>query len=123
MNHREHDGFVRNLILNKDQQSEDQTSIRGQLRLSLDSSDWLLSADWMDDDREDLGRTPLVDRAPLSAILAQNGVTGPQQNAASRDGFAKREANGISLQGDIEFDNGARSAAQSMSLLKNPVMN
>ena len=107
VNHREHDGFVRNLILNKDQQSEDQTSIRGQLRWTLDSSDWLLSADWMDDDREDLGRTPLVDRAPLSVILAQNGVTGPRQNAASRDGFSKREANGISLQGDLEFEKGA----------------
>lgn len=106
VNHREHDGYVRNLILNKDQQSEDQTSIRGQLRWTLDSSEWLFSADWMDDDREDLGRTPLVDRAPLSAILAQNGITGPRQNASSRDGFSKREANGISLQGDIEFDKG-----------------
>ena len=106
VNHREHDGYVRNLILNKDQQSEDQTSIRGQLRWTRDASEWLFSADWMDDDREDLGRTPLVDRAPLSAILAQNGITGPRQNASSRDGFSKREANGISLQGDIDFDKG-----------------
>ena len=30
--HREHDGFVENLVLNKDQQDENQTSLRGQLR-------------------------------------------------------------------------------------------
>lgn len=106
VNHREHDGYVRNVILNKDQQTEDQTSVRGQLRWSSASSEWLLSADWMDDDREDMGRTPLVDRAPLSAILAQNGVTGPRQNAASADGFSKREASGVSLQGDVEFEKG-----------------
>lgn len=104
--HREHDGYVRNLILNEDQQDEDQTSIRGQIRYSGESSDWLFSADWMEDDRKDMGRTPVVNNAPLSAILAQNGITGPRQNASSRPGFSFREANGISLQGDFEFDQG-----------------
>ena len=106
LNHREHDGFVDNLILNEKQQNEDQTSIRGQLRFATDSSEWLLSADWMEDDRDDMGRTPLVDRAPLSAILAANGVTRPRQNASSRPGFSMREASGISLQGDFTFDRG-----------------
>jgi len=71
--HREHDGFVRNVVLDKDIQSEDQTSIRGQLRFTTDSSDWLLSGDWMEDDRDDMGRTPVVNRAPLLQILAANG--------------------------------------------------
>jgi len=106
VNHREHDGFVDNLVLNKKQQDENQTSIRGQIRWSLESSEWLLSADWMDDDRVDMGRTPVVDNAPLSAILVQNGVTAPWQNASSRPGFSKREGSGLSLQGEFEFDKG-----------------
>lgn len=106
INHREHDGYVRNVLLNTDLQDEDQTSIRGQLRLELESSEWLLSADYMEDDRADMGRTPVHDNAPLSAIAAANGVTGPRQNASPKDGFSKREASGISLQGDIEFDTG-----------------
>ena len=106
LSHREHDGYVRNVVLNTDLQDEDQTSVRAQLRLELDHSDWLLSADAMEDDRTDMGRTPVNDNAPLQAILAQNGVTGPRQNAASADGFSSREASGISLQGDIEFENG-----------------
>ncbi len=110
INHREHDGFVDNLILNKKQQNEDQTSIRGQIRWSLDSSEWLLSGDWMEDDRVDMGRTPVVDNAPLSAIIAQNGITGPRQNAASRPGFSKRDASGINLTGNFEFDKGVLSS-------------
>ena len=106
VNHREHDGFVDNLVLGKKQQDENQTSLRGQLLFTTDRSEWLVSADWMDDDREDMGRTPFVDRAPLSAIVAQNDVTQPRQNASSRDGFSKREASGLSLKGDIEFDSG-----------------
>ncbi|MEM7278035.1 MAG: TonB-dependent receptor [Pseudomonadota bacterium] len=106
MIHREHDGFVRNVVLNKDQQDQNQTSIRGQLAWSGAASDWLLSGDWMEDDRDDMGRTPVVDNAPLSLILAQNGVTGPRQNAASRAGFSDRNAMGLSLQGDFERDKG-----------------
>ncbi|NIB43889.1 TonB-dependent receptor [Pseudomaricurvus alkylphenolicus] len=104
--HREHDGYVKNLLLNKDQQDEDQTSFRGQLRWELDGSEWLLSADYMEDDREDMGRTPVVDRAPLTAIMAANGGGGPRETTAPGDGFSKREASGISLQGDIDFDSG-----------------
>ncbi|MEM9529733.1 MAG: TonB-dependent receptor [Pseudomonadota bacterium] len=106
INHRERDGFVRNVILNKDQQDEDQTSLRGQLRWTGDNSEWLLSADWMEDDREDMGRTPIENGAPVVQIAAANGVTGPRQNAAPADGFSKREASGISLQGDIDFASG-----------------
>ncbi len=104
--HREHDGYVRNLVLNKDQQDENQSSVRAQLLWERDSSSWLLSADFMDDDREDMGRTPVVDNAPLQAILAQNGITDARQNAASADGFSKREASGISLTGEFEFEKG-----------------
>ena len=113
-NHREHDGYVQNLVLNKDQQDENQTSVRGQLLFTTDRTEWLLSGDWMDDDREDMGRTPLVDRAPLQAILMQNGITDARQNAASRDGFSKREASGVSLQGDIDFDKGVLTSITAL---------
>ncbi|MBB6520487.1 TonB-dependent receptor [Pseudoteredinibacter isoporae] len=106
INHREHDGYVDNVLLGTELQDEDQTSIRAQLRVEAESSDWLLSVDTMEDNRADMGRTGVTDNAPLSAIMAANGVTGPRQNAASKDGFSDREASGISLQGDIEFDTG-----------------
>ncbi len=104
--HREHDGFVRNVLLNKDIGNEDQSSVRGQLMLTTDSSEWLLSADYMDDDRDDMGRTPVVNRAPLLPILAANGGGGDHETAISKDGFSKRHGGGVSLQGDITFDKG-----------------
>ncbi len=106
LSHREHDGYVDNLVLGTKLQDEDQTSLRGQLRFSTESSDWLLSADWMDDDRNDMGRTAIESNAPVVEIAAANGVTRARQQASPADGFSKREANGISLQGDIEFNNG-----------------
>jgi iron complex outermembrane receptor protein len=105
-NHREHDGFVENVITGDDEMDEDQDSVRGQLRWDLDNSEWLLSADYMEDDRADMGRTPVVDNAPLEAILAANGVNGPWENAGPAPGFSKREASGISLQGDFDFGSG-----------------
>ena len=106
VNHREHDGYVDNVLLGTELQDEDQTSVRAQLRVEAESSDWLLSVDTMEDSRADMGRTGVNDNAPLSAIMAANGVTGPRQNASSRDGYSEREASGISLQGDIEFETG-----------------
>jgi iron complex outermembrane receptor protein len=106
VNHREHDGFVENVVLNKDQQDEDQTSFRGQLRWVGDNSEWLLSGDYMEDDREDMGRTPIVNNAPLTQILAINGGGDARQSGAPADGFSKREAWGISLTGELKFDSG-----------------
>jgi iron complex outermembrane recepter protein len=106
LSHREHDGYVRNLILNKDQQDEDQTSVRAQLLLSLDSSEWLLSVDSMEDEREDMGRTPVVNgNFDYLSVLAKLGA-GARESAAPIDGFSNREASGFSLQGDIEFTSG-----------------
>ena len=104
--HREHDGWVRNVILNRDIADEDQTSVRGQLRFTTEASDWLLSGDWMEDNRDDMGRTPMVNRAPVLQILAANGGGGDWETAISRGGFSDRNAYGISLQGDIEFSRG-----------------
>lgn len=104
--HREHDGWVKNVLLGTDVADEDQSSIRGQLKFRTDNSDWLLSADYMDDDRGDMGRTPVVNRAPLLQIMAANGGGGDFETTLSTEGFTKRNAGGISLQGDVSFDRG-----------------
>ena len=114
VSHRQHDGFVRNLILGTDLQDEDTTSLRGQLLFAGETSEWLLSADWMNDDRSDMGRTPFHDNAPLSLIAAANGVTGPRQQASPADGFSERTANGISLTGEIEYDGGVLTSISAV---------
>ena len=106
-NHREHDGFVRNTLLNKDVQDEDYSSVRGQLQLALDSSKWLLSADYMEDDREAQGRAPIANgNFDYVGTAIALGAGRPGTNASPIDGFSYREVSGISLQGDIEFGKG-----------------
>ncbi|WND03598.1 TonB-dependent receptor [Temperatibacter marinus] len=107
VNHRSHDGFVRNTLLNKDVNDEDQTSFRGQLRLALDRSDWLLSGDYMEDHREDTGRFPFrngnFDYVGTAEAL---GANKPQTTAAPVEGYTDRKGGGLSLQGDVQFGNG-----------------
>jgi iron complex outermembrane receptor protein len=106
-NHREHDGFVRNTLLEKDVANEDYSSLRGQLLWSTDSSTWLLSADYMEDDRDAQGRAPIANgNFDYVGTAIKLGAGRPGTNASPIDGFSKREASGISLQGDIEFDKG-----------------
>lgn len=104
--HRENDGFVDNVVLGTKLQDEDTSSIRGQLVYYTDRGDWTLSADWMEDERADMGRTPVANNAPVVDIAAANGVTGPRQSAATIDGYSNREASGISLTGAFRFDTG-----------------
>ena len=108
VNHREHDGFVRNVFLNTDTRDEDQTSFRGQLRWQHENMDWVLSADTMTDERAGPGRFPLADGAPVTGIAESlnAGLTNPFTTASPVEGFTDREISGISLQGDIEFSNG-----------------
>jgi iron complex outermembrane recepter protein len=106
-NQRQHDGFVRNTLLNKDVQDEDYTSVRGQLRLSLDSSEWLLSADIMNDDRVAMGRAPIANgNFDYVGTARTLGAGRPGTTASPTDGFTKREGTGVSLQGDIEIGDG-----------------
>ncbi len=108
VNHREHDGFVRNVFLNTDTRDEDQTSFRGQLRWQHENMDWVLSADTMTDERAGPGRFPLADGMPVTGIAESlnAGLTNPFTTASPVEGFTDREISGISLQGDIEFSNG-----------------
>ena len=108
---RQHDGYVDNVVLGTELQDEDNVSVRGQLLWVGDSSEWLLSADYAEDDRADMGRTPIVDKAPLQAIMDQNGLPGgaranPRKNTSPYDGYSQREMGGVSLTGDFQFDYG-----------------
>jgi len=107
INSREHDGFVRNTLLNKDVQDENYLSVRGQLRLELDSSEWLLSADIWDDDRGAMGRAPIANgNFDYVGTATRLGAGRPGTNASPVDGFSKRDGTGFSLQGDIEIGSG-----------------
>lgn len=107
VNHREHDGYVRNTLLNKDVQDEDYSSVRGQLLWTTENSEWLLSADYMEDDRGDIGRAPIVNgNFDYIGAATSLGAGRPGTTASPTDGFNAREAGGISLQGDINYANG-----------------
>ncbi len=106
--HREHDGYVDNVILNKDQQDEDNDNVRGQLLWNTDNSSWLLTGDYMEDDREDMGRVPIVPGIDPDTVQLWEQIAGDYGKvAAPSDGASYREAGGISLQGDIQFDSGS----------------
>lgn len=108
VNHREHDGFVRNTLLNTDVQNENQTSLRGQLLWDNgDTMKWLLSVDSMDDDREDAGRAPKVNgNFDYLGTTRTLGAGRPQTTATPTEGFSDRQSSGISLQGDFSFASG-----------------
>ncbi len=108
VNHRQHDGFVRNVLLGIDVDDEDQTSFRGQLRWETDNMDWVLSLDTMDDQRADPGRFPIDDGAPVLALAASlnSGLSNPFTNASPVEGFTDRQISGGGLQGDIDFSRG-----------------
>ena len=107
VNHREHDGFVRNTHREVDVQDEDFTSIRGQLLLELDSSEWFLSADTWEDDRGDMGRAPIANgNFDYLGAATDLGAGRPGTNASPLLGFSDREGTGLSLQGDIDFEAG-----------------
>jgi len=110
-NHREHDGYVDNFVMGVDQQDEDVTSYRAQLRWETDSMDWLLSADYMEDEREDMGRFPVFGNGgpTVDSWKAWGGdfrkVAAPA-GTKEQGGGSDREASGFSLQGDIDFGSG-----------------
>ncbi len=107
VNHREHDGYTRNTLLDIDVNDEDQTSFRGQLRWEGENSDWVLSADAMEDEREGVGRYPLVNgNFPYVETAERLGANRDHTNATPIEGFTDRDNSGFALQGDISFDSG-----------------
>ncbi len=111
---RKHDGYVRNIILDKDQQDEDTQTIRGQLRWDNDQTDITLSADSMKEDREDMGRRPIADNsAPALAIFASVGGDF-RHVAAPIDGYSERSGGGFSINANHETDAGTLSVVAAV---------
>ena len=107
VNHREHDGFVRNTLLDKDVMDEDQITVRGQLLWTNDNSEWIVSADYFDDEREDAGRAPIVNgNFDYIGTAVELGAGRALTTASPTEGFTNREVSGISLTGNIEFTDG-----------------
>jgi iron complex outermembrane receptor protein len=107
VNHRSHDGFTRNTLLNRDVQDEDYLSVRGQLLWEADSMEWLASADMWDDDRDDMGRAPIANgNFDYVGTATDLGAGRPGTSASPTNGYTKREGGGLSLQGDIDLAGG-----------------
>lgn len=104
VNHRQHDGFVRNTLLQRDVNDEDTVSVRGQILADLGNTEWLISADYLSDDRLSGGRFPFV--SPFAAVAESLGANRPQTNASPIIGFSDREQKGVSIQGDIQLGSG-----------------
>jgi len=110
---RKHDGYVHNIILNKDQQDEDTQTYRGQLLWEDEDTEVLLSTDYNKDDREDMGRRPIADNsAPVVEIFRSLGGDF-RKVAAPVDGFYKRKQKGMSLKVTQGFDSGELTAIAS----------
>ena len=104
LNHREHSGFTRNILLNEDNQTEDKTSMRGLLNYQSGKQDWQLSLDHANDDRADMGRFPVEESGLGSRAqwLLLGGEEG--KSTAPISGFSKRSAYGISLNGKTDIN-------------------
>lgn len=106
--HRQHDGFVRNTLLNRDVDDEDKTSIRGQLLASGKNSEWIVSADYTKDDRREAGRFPFVNgNFDYLGTARSLGANRSFTTASPITGFSDRETYGLTLNGDIEVDGGS----------------
>ena len=102
--HREHDGYVRNTLLGIDVNNEKTTSVRGQLLANIGNSEWLLSGDYMRDNRTDAGRFPFVNgNFDYIGTAITLGAGSPQTTASPIRGFNFREVGGVSLHGDLDL--------------------
>ncbi|MBR9911083.1 MAG: TonB-dependent receptor [Gammaproteobacteria bacterium] len=104
--HNEHDGYVRNVALNKDQADANKDSGRVQLLWhASNNTEVIFSADFMDEESEDMGRTPFA--GPLNALAEAQGSgrANPHKVATPIEGGSKRDAQGANL--SVNFDLGS----------------
>ncbi len=103
---RKRDGWVDNVFLGKEQKDDDSRALRGQLLYAGDRFEALLSADYNRLDVEDMARIPINTGEPGDpAFWASNvpgsytalcGGRGPDCSAGPVDGYAEKEAWGVS---------------------------
>lgn len=103
---RKRDGWVDNVYLNKEQKDDDSRAVRGQLLYSGDKFEGLFSADYNRLDVEDMARIPInTGEAGDPAFWATNvpgsyaelcAGKGPDCSAGPVDGYAEKDAWGIS---------------------------
>ena len=111
--YRKRDGWVDNVYLDKDQKDDDIQAVRGQLLYSADVFEALFSADFNRLDVEDMARTPIAtgeqgDPAFWAANVPGSYADlctgrGARCSAGPIDGYAERDAWGVSMKLDWDF--------------------
>lgn len=100
--YRNRDGWVDNVVLGKKQKDDDVQAYRGQLLYTSENTEVMFTADYNRLDVEDMARIPQTQVVgALGPIVDQYhalcGNRGPKCSTNPSDGFAKRDAWGVSL--------------------------
>ena len=106
--YRNRDGWVDNVVLDKKQKDDDVQAYRGQLLYTAGNTEVMFTADYNRLDVEDMARIPRTQLVgALGPIVDQYralcGNRGPRCSTNPSDGFAKRDAWGVSLHVTHDF--------------------
>ena len=109
--YRNRDGWVDNVVLDKKQKDDDAQAYRGQLLYTSEDTEIMFTADYNRLDVEDMARIPQTQivggLGPLvDQYHALCGNRGPRCSTNPSDGFAKRDAWGVSLHVTHNFGTG-----------------